>query len=80
MNDNLFKRSAKFNELEKKTNDEINRINDILTESVIYPSLIGKTARFKIFHEFIEFVVNEITLLINFKDKNNLDFSPYKKK
>ena len=80
MNDNLFKRRAKFNELEKKINDEINRINDILTESVIYPSLIGKTARFKNFHEFIEFAVNEITTLINYKEKNNIDFSPYKKK
>jgi DNA repair exonuclease SbcCD ATPase subunit len=61
INDTLFKRRAKFNELEKYTNDEINRINNILTESIIYPSIIGKVARFKSFHEFIDYVLDEIS-------------------
>ena len=80
MNDTLFKRRAKFNELEKYTNDEINRINNILTESIIYPSIIGKVARFKSFHEFIDYVLNEISQLIVFRDNNSLDLSGYKKK
>ena len=80
MKDTLFKRRAKFNELEKYTNDEINRINNILTESIIYPSIIGKVARFKSFHEFIDYVLDEISQLIVFRDNNSLDLSGYKKK
>ena len=80
MSDQLFKRRAKFNELEKKVNNEFNRINNILIDSVIYPSLIGKTTKFKSFHDFMDYVVHEISQLIIFKDKNSLDLTPYKKK
>ena len=78
--DTIFKRRAKFNELEKKVNDDINRINHILTISVIYPSLIGKSAKFKTFHDFMDYVLQEIAQLCIFKDKSGLDLTPYKRK
>ena len=78
--DTIFKRRAKFSELEKKVNDDIDRINHILTDSVIYPSLIGNATKFKTFHEFMDYVVQEISQLNLFKDKSGLDITPYKKK
>ena len=58
--DTIFKRRAKFNEFEKKTNDDIFRINNILTDSVTYPGMIGNSAKFKTFHEFMDYVIQEI--------------------
>ena len=78
--DTIFKRRAKFSELEKKVNDDIDRINHILTDSVIYPSLIGNATKFKNFHEFMDYVVQEISQLNLFKDKSGLDITPYKRK
>lgn len=81
MQDTIFKRRAKFAELEKKVNSDIDEINKILTKSVIYPAVIGKTAKFLNFHEFIDYVIQEITQLNNFKNKTSLDsIEPFKKK
>ena len=80
MRDTIFKRRAKYNEFEKMVNDEINRINNILMDSVIYPGIIGPSTKFKTFHEFIDYLLMEINQLMFLKDKNGLDFIPYKKK
>ena len=80
MRDTIFKRRAKYNEFEKMVNDEINRINNILMDSVIYPGIIGPSTKFKTFHDFIDYLLMEINQLIFIKDKNGLDFIPYKKK
>ena len=59
----------------------INEINKILTNTVIYPAVIGRKAKFQTFHDFIDFVVQEITQLNIFKNKNQMDsMSSFKKK
>ena len=79
--DIIFKRRAKYAEFEKTVNDNINEINKILTNTVIYPTYIGKKAKFQTFHEFIDFVVQEITQLNLHKNKSQMDsFSSFKKK
>ena len=78
--DTIFKRRAKYNDFEKRVNDEINRLNDILTDSVIYPSLIGNNSKFKTFHEFMDYVIVEIGQFKVYKDKTGLDLGPFKKK
>ena len=79
--DTIFKRRAKFNELEKQFNDNIDRINKILMNTVIYPTVIGKTAKFQTFHEFIDYVILEISQLNIFKNKSQMDsFTSFKKK
>ena len=78
--DIIFKRRAKFNDFETKIDDNLNRINNILMDSVIYPGLIGKTAKFKTFHEFMDYVVRELAQLTFFKEKSGLDLTPYKRK
>ena len=80
MQDTIFKRRAKFSELEKKVNEDIGNINHILTNSVIYPGIIGKSAKFINFHDFIDFCIQEINQLVTFKNKSGIDIAPFKKK
>ena len=79
-NDTIFKRRAKFNELEKSINGEINRINDILKDSVVYPGIIGNKAKFKTFHEYIDYTLESIGQFNVYKEKTGLDLGPFKKK
>jgi ribosomal protein L11 len=78
--DTIFKRRAIFNEFEKKTKDDISRINNILTESVIYPGIIGNSCKFSSFHDFMDYVIQELAQLNLFKDKSGLDLGPFKRK
>ena len=80
ISDTIFKRRAKFNEFEKRTNDEIDRINNILIDSVIYPGMIGPSTKFKTFHEFMDYLLTEINQLSTIKDKRGLDLTPFKMK
>ena len=81
MQDTLFKRRAKFSELEKNVNYNIDEINKILTNTVIYPAVIGKKAKFQTFHEFIDYVIFEINQLDIIKKKSQIDLiTPFKKK
>ena len=79
-NDTIFKQRAKFNEFENRMGTEIDRINKILIDSVIYPGIIGGNSKFKTFHEYIDFTLKEINDISLVKDKNGMDFKPYKKK
>ena len=79
-NDTIFKQRAKFNEFENRMGTEIDRINKILIDSVIYPGIIGGNSKFKTFHEYIDFTLKEINDISLVKDKNGTDFKPYKKK
>ena len=78
--DALFKRRAKYNEFEKNMSEEISRINDILTDSVVYPAMIGNNTKFKTFHEFMDYTLEEIGQFKVYKDKTGLDIGPFKKK
>ena len=78
--DSFFKHRAKFYEFENRMNKEIDRINGILSNLVIYPGIIGGNAKFKNFHEFIDFVLKEIGEISIMKDKNGLDLKPFKKR
>ena len=78
--DTIFKRRAKFNEFQKRIDEEINRINDILIDSVIYPGIIGQKAKFKTFHEYIDYTLEAVGQLKTYKEKTGLDLGPFKKK
>ena len=58
----------------------INKYDKILLESVIYAGIIGINARFKTFHEFIDYTLLNLNQLNSFKEKNDLDLKGYKKK
>ena len=70
----------KINMLEKESRESINRIDEILKMSVIYPSIIGIKGKFRNFHEFIDFLLAESNTNNNFRQKNIMDLSSYKLK
>ena len=75
--DKIIKHEAtiKYNTSELK--EAINKYDRILTESVIYPGIIGTNSRFKDFHDMIDYILSRISEFNIFKDKNTIDFDEY---
>ena len=70
----------KITMLEKEMRDSINRIDELLKQTVIYPGIIGINGKFRSFHEFIDFVLAESNTNNTFRQKNIMDLSSYKLK
>ena len=70
----------KISFLEKEFRDSINRIDDIIKGSILYPGVIGIKGKFSNFHGFIDFVLSESNINNNFREKNIMDLSSYKLK
>ena len=77
---NILVNDVKVNTLEREIHESIVDVNNTLRETVIYSGVIGPSCKFKTFHDFIDFVINEINVLGTFKDKNMMDLSSFKKK
>lgn len=70
----------KISLLERETRDSINRVNETLKQSIFYPGVIGNNGKFKNFHEFIDFLLNESNANSTFRHKNIMDLSSFKMK
>ena len=66
---------VKIDNLDKDLYNNIYRIDSILKETVIYPRIIGIICKFKTFHEFMDYVLNECTHNINFREKTVVDLN-----
>ena len=78
--DKLLTHEIKINNIEKDYINKINQINNILSETVIYPNVIGGISKFKTFHDLIDYILAQIVQINTYKEKNILDLSSYKKK
>ena len=78
--DNIMTTDIKVNNLEKDLNNNIYRIDKILSESVIYPGVIGGISKFKNFHEFMDYILAQTSQNITFRDKSQMDLKSYKQK
>ena len=70
----------KISFMEKEFRDSINRIDDIIKASILYPGVIGIKGKFPNFHGFIDFCLSESNINNNFREKNIMDLSSYKLK
>ena len=70
----------KISLLEKETKDSIDRIYDLLKQSILYPGIIGNNSKFKTFHSLIDFILKESSENSNFRHKNIIDLSSFKMK
>jgi hypothetical protein len=61
-------------------NVNVNRINQIPKETVIYPGIIGGISRYKTFHDLIDYILTECSQNVTFREKSILDFKSYKQK
>ena len=80
MLDDILVNDIKINNIDKYAKEALIKLNSVLSETVIYNGLIGPSCKYKSFHEMIDYILNELLLLENYKDKNILDLSTYKKK
>ena len=78
--DMINSNKVKITLLSEEIRDSTNRIDSLLKESVVYPGIIGNLSKFKTFHDFIDYTLLQISLMNNFKEKNNIDFGVYKQK
>ena len=78
--DTMLTLDIKITNLEKETKNDIYRIDNILTDSVIYTGIIGRTSKFKTFHQMIDYLLSQTSQNSTYREKNILDFNQIKKK
>ena len=61
-------------------NANVNRIDQILKESVIYPGIIGGISKYKTFHDLIDYVLTQCSQNLTFREKSIIDLKSYKTK
>ena len=65
----IFDLDLKLRTLDKESHDSLYNISNILKDSIIYPGTIGSSAKFKTFHDFIDFVLMQLSNFRQFKEK-----------
>ena len=78
--DNVLINDMKINSLDKEIHQSLTDMNDTLKETVIYSGVIGPTCKFRSFHSYIDYTINELNALAKYKEKNTMDLSSFKKK
>ena len=70
----------KLNLTAEELKDAINKYDKLIYNNIIYPGVIGMDCKFKDYHEFIDYVLQQINTFSVFKEKNIFDLNIYKKK
>ena len=78
--DNLLTMEIKVNNIDREMRNNVFRIDNILSDSVLYPGIIGKSCKFKTFHHMLDHILSQISQTITYREKNTLDLNTYKKK
>ena len=80
LRDHILTNEIKLKNLEKEVHDRVSKIEYILSDSVIYPNVIGQKGKYKTFHEFIDYILFQLKQNIVYREKNALDINSYKSK
>ena len=82
MEETLYTHEYKLSEIAKDLVTAINKYDRLIEKSIIYPGLIGSSnSKFNTFHNFIDFVMQNISQLVLFKEKTmGMDLKQYKNK
>ena len=78
--DTMITEKIRLDNFRNDLNFNVNRIDDILKSSVIYPDIIGGISKFKTFHDFIDYVLTQCSQNVTFREKSTLDLKNYKTK
>ena len=80
MEETLFTHEYKLSSIAKDLVTAINKYDKIIEKSIIYPGLIGASnSKFNTFHNFIDYVMANISQLNHFKEKTmGIDLKQYK--
>ena len=79
--DNLLTLNSRVVNIQKESKDSIIKIEKMLEENLKYPGIIGRNSKFSNFRFFVDFVMNNIKSLNDFKDEiQNFDFAEFKRR
>ena len=79
-NDKLLTEKIRLDNIRNDLKQNVTRIDKILTDSVIYPGIIGGISKYKTFHDLIDYVLTQCSLNLTFREKNIMDLKNYKTK
>ena len=80
VNDTMLTEKIRLDNFRNDLKSNVTRIDKILTDSVIYPGVIGGINRYKTFHDLIDYILTQCSLNVTFREKYILDFKGYKQK
>ena len=80
LKDQILTNEIKFSNLEKQFQERVSKIEYILSDTVVYPSVVGPKAKYKTFHELIDYILFQLNQNIVYREKNALDVTSYKNK
>jgi hypothetical protein len=79
--DSILSLNSRIAIVQKETKDSLIKIEKILEENLKYPGIIGKNSKFSNFRFVIDYVMNNIKYLNDFKEEMiNFDFAGFKKR
>ena len=78
--DSMITMDIKVNNIDRETKNNIFRIDNILSDTVLYPGILGKASKFKTFHQMIDYILAQTSQNLTYREKNNLDVNQVKKK
>ena len=78
--DTMLTEKIRLDNFRNDLNSNIDRIDQILKDSVIYPGVIGGISKYKTFHDLIDYVLTQCSQNLTFREKSILDFKGYKSK
>ena len=80
INGKIVSHEIKLNLTYNELQNSITKYDKLFGDSVIYTGIIGKSCKFQNFHEFIDYVLQQIYSFNSYKEKSSLNFNLYKQK
>ena len=78
--DHLITEKIRLDNFRNDLKSNVERIDQILKDSVIYPGIIGGLSKYKTFHDLIDYILTQTSQTLTFREKSILDFKSYKTK
>ena len=78
--DHLLTEKIRLDNFRNDLKSNVERIDQILKDSVIYPGIIGGISKYKTFHDLIDYILAQTSQTLTFREKSILDFKSYKTK
>ena len=72
--------SVRNDSLSKDIKDVVVKYDKIILDNLMYPGLIGNDCKYKTFHEFLNYIIQQLNEFIYYKDNNDTTLSNYKTK
>ena len=78
--DHMLTEKIRLDNFRNDLKSNVERIDQVLKDSVIYPGIIGGISKYKTFHDLIDYLLTQTSQTLTFREKSILDFKGYKTK